>query len=139
MTERVSVGVADHVARRSGVTGEISASRRVAPRSLRIPVPRLDEKVRILPITDNSPACGKNFLNLIGAKENIRCVAGHSINGRSQGVKRAEFVHNVAGCSVNGDGLRCNKSCCTGQTTASAESKSCHLYESVWSTDAQRG
>ena len=106
VAQRVAVGVPDHFAGRSRIPGEVSFARGIAPRAFRIPMPRLHKQVCVLPVADGSPSRRENFLDLIGTKEHVGGVAGHAIDGRSQGIKRAELVHHVAGRRVDRHGLR---------------------------------
>ena len=63
-------------------------------------MPRLHKQVGVLPIADDSPARRKDFLDLIGPKENVGGIAGNTIDGRPQRIQRAELVHHVAGGRV---------------------------------------
>jgi hypothetical protein len=43
-------------------------------------MPGLHEQIRILPVTDDSPACGEDLLDLIGPEEHLSGVAGHAVD-----------------------------------------------------------
>ncbi len=68
-------------------------------------MPGLHEQVRVLAVRNHPPTRGKNFLDLVGAKEDIRRIAGNAIDGRSQGVLWNEFVGDMAGRDIDRDGL----------------------------------
>src|ERR1035437_5922992 len=106
MAQRVTVGVANHLAGRSGVSGEISPARWIAPCALRIPMPGLHKQICVLAIADRAPTSREDLLNLVGTKEDVGRIAGDTIDGGSQGIDRAEFIHHVARSRVDSDGLR---------------------------------
>src|SRR5271157_3546505 len=59
--QRVPVGVAQHFGG-SVRASEITLAARVAPRALRIPMPRLDCEFRVLTVSDRLPARSQRFL-----------------------------------------------------------------------------
>lgn len=58
-----------------------------------------------MPVADGPPTCGQDLLKLVGAEKSVRSVAGDPIYGRTQRVRRAEYIGNVAGSCINTDGL----------------------------------
>lgn len=88
------------------VTGEIAFSRRVAPCSFRIPVPRFRVKLRILTICHWLPAGSQNLLqHRFG--ENVVCSSHlQPVDSSAQCPYWAERVHDMGGSCVNGERLR---------------------------------
>ena len=75
---------------------------------LGIPMPGLHKQIGVLAVTDDAPSGRENLLDLIGTKEHVGGVAGHAVDGRTQGIERAECVYDVAGSGVDENGLRCS-------------------------------
>src|SRR5579884_3559952 len=86
------------------ISDEISFSGRVAPFALGIPMPRLHEEIRILPITDHSPSGRENLFNLIGTEERVGRVARNSIHRRSECVTRTKRIHHALSIDLYGLG-----------------------------------
>ena len=116
--------MANHLLGRRCIAYKVALAGRIAPLSLRVPVPRLDEQVSILAITDYTPTGLLNLSNLIGAEEHISGIAGYAVNRRTESVKRAEFVHYMTGRYIHLDGLGV-RGCARGQREK-AQRCSCH-------------
>ena len=105
MLQRVAVRVPDHFFR-SRIPCEIPFAGRIAPGAGRIPVPCLNEQFRVLTIADDAPSSFERLLELVWREECIRGVTRHPIDRRSQRIRRAELVHNVAWSGIHADRLR---------------------------------
>src|SRR6266700_308895 len=106
--------MANHLLCRRRIAYKVALAGGIAPLSLWVPVPRLDEQVSILAITDYPPTGLLNLSNLIGAEEHIGGVARHAVDRRTQSVKRAEFVHYMTRHYIYLDGLS-GRDCARGQ------------------------
>jgi hypothetical protein len=65
-------------------------------------MPGLNEKVRVLAITDHSPSRFQHQLELIGTKEYVCGIAGYAIHGCAERMRRAKRIHRVTGIDLNG-------------------------------------
>ena len=105
MGERVTVGVADDLGG-IGVAGKVTLASGIAPGAFGIPVPSLHKEFGILAVRDLSPSRGEDLLDGFRLEEGIGGVAGNAVNGRTERVKRAKRICDMAGSGVDADGLR---------------------------------
>ena len=103
MGERVTVGVADDLGG-IGVAGKVTLASGIAPGAFGIPVPSLHKEFGILAVRDLSPSRGEDLLDGFRLEEGIGGVAGNAVNGRTERVKRAERICDMAGSGVNETG-----------------------------------
>src|SRR5260370_33533204 len=106
MRQRVTVGVADHFRARSGAADEIALACRIAPGSLRIPVPGLDVQFRILPIGHGLPSGRKNLFDSVIYEELVGCAVRQAVDARAEGFRRLDGVRGMIRSDVHMDALR---------------------------------
>src|ERR1700686_3674157 len=98
--QRISVGVTNWISRNRRAC-EVALAAGIAPRSLRIPMPRLYREFRILAIGHRLPARSKHLLE--GGLDQILVdrFRRNAIHARPQGLIRHESVRGVRWCRVH--------------------------------------
>ena len=71
---------------------EVALAARIAPRTLRVPMPRLHHQLGILAKSDRAPARGKNRLQCFRSQVFVDGCNRNSINSRTQGLIGNEAV-----------------------------------------------
>src|ERR1700722_527105 len=86
MRQRISVRMADGLTE-GGASREVTFAGRIAPRTLRVPVPSLHVEFGVLAVADRLPTGGQNLLDRRFYKGLVRCSGRKPVDASAQGLR----------------------------------------------------